>query len=329
MSLTFSFTGGALPAGATLTRSTTGYATAVGGSLTSYAVNAPRWDYDPITHAANGILIEPAATNLLLQSNALDQAPWGAGGGGSNPAVGANVATAPDGTNTADSIIAGTTNGNQHRTQNVSVPAAGTYTMSAYFKANQYTNCSLGSIGTGNFPVAYFNLTSGLWTTIPAAITSTTAKLLANSWYWLSITYAVDAGHISNGQHSCAFTNGGTISFQGDGVKNGYCWGAQVESGSVPTSPIPTGAATAARGADVLTLAWGTTFGLPDGPNYVRYTFDDNSFQDVLTTISGGNAVVPTNLNRPRIKSATAWDAATPAGRRVTLTEAGPKYVGL
>ena len=35
------------------------------------AVNAPRWDYDPLTSALRGLLIEPAATNLLLNSAAL------------------------------------------------------------------------------------------------------------------------------------------------------------------------------------------------------------------------------------------------------------------
>ena len=38
------------------------------GTMQTAASGAPRWDYDPITHVLNGLLVEQAATNLLLNS---------------------------------------------------------------------------------------------------------------------------------------------------------------------------------------------------------------------------------------------------------------------
>src|SRR5580765_5882879 len=52
----------------TFTRASTATYTDMSGTIQSVAVNAPRWDYDPVTLALRGLLIEEARTNLLLQS---------------------------------------------------------------------------------------------------------------------------------------------------------------------------------------------------------------------------------------------------------------------
>ena len=41
------------------------------GFIQMAAVNQPRWDYDPVTHALRGLLIEEQRTNVLLNSAAL------------------------------------------------------------------------------------------------------------------------------------------------------------------------------------------------------------------------------------------------------------------
>ena len=62
------------------------------------AVNAPRWDYDPVTNALRGVLIE-ARTNLLLNSADLSNAVWVPGNlNVALPVVTGNSTTAPDGT---------------------------------------------------------------------------------------------------------------------------------------------------------------------------------------------------------------------------------------
>jgi hypothetical protein len=70
--INFLTTPGTLPTNVTLTR--TGAAATyfdVAGTLQTAAANAPRWDYDPVTHALRGLLLEEARTNVLLNSAAL------------------------------------------------------------------------------------------------------------------------------------------------------------------------------------------------------------------------------------------------------------------
>jgi hypothetical protein len=309
--LGFDFTGGAMPAGASIASAAGKYYTTSSGLMATAPANTGRLDYDPITHAARGILIEPAATNLALQSQTLEATPWGAGGGGSNPAVTANAINAPDGTLTADRITPGTTTGNQHRTQNITLPAAGVYTISAFLKPNSYTKAELGAAATGTFPTVFFDLAAGTISQQAAGITNATIQPAANGWFYCTATYTADAAHLTSQQHSFAITLGNSIGFTGDGTSNGYAWQYQVEAGAVATSPIVTTSATATRTADVLTLNW-ASLGVPDGSYTLRYTFDDNSTQDVATVISGGTSTVPTTLNRPWIKKAQVLNFASP-----------------
>lgn len=108
-----------------------------------------------------------------------------------------------------------------------------------------------------------------------------------------------------------SFSNTTNYSFTGDGSSGGYVWQDQLEAGSASTSPIATSSTSATRAADVLTLNWGL-LGVGDGLITVRYTFDDNSTQDVATAIAGGTSVVPTNLNRPHIMSAEGLGVTVP-----------------
>jgi hypothetical protein len=62
---------GTLPPGVAFTRATTGTYFDATGTLQTAAINAPRWDYNPNTLALNGILIEEARTNVLLNSATL------------------------------------------------------------------------------------------------------------------------------------------------------------------------------------------------------------------------------------------------------------------
>ena len=55
----------------TFTRASTAAYIDASGFIQTAATNAPRWDYDPVTHALRGLLIEEARTNVLLNSATL------------------------------------------------------------------------------------------------------------------------------------------------------------------------------------------------------------------------------------------------------------------
>ena len=71
--LTFdqSFLGGSLGPGAVFNRASTGTYYDSAGVLRSAAIDAPRFDYDPVTLQLKGLLLEDTSTNLVLNSAVL------------------------------------------------------------------------------------------------------------------------------------------------------------------------------------------------------------------------------------------------------------------
>jgi hypothetical protein len=90
------------------------------------------------------------------------------------------------------------------------------------------------------------------------------------------------------GAAATLFQNIGTVGAMG-------IYGAQLETGSKMTSYIPTTTTAATRAPD------SATFTIPSGVGHLLYTFDDATTQSV--TVSAGSYTIPTNLNRPNIKS--------------------------
>lgn len=86
----------------TFTRASTAtYVNSV-GLVASAAVDTPRFNYDPATLAAKGLLIEPAATNLCLHSDDHTNAAWV-----KTTCTAAKTATGPDGVaNSASTLTA-------------------------------------------------------------------------------------------------------------------------------------------------------------------------------------------------------------------------------
>lgn len=71
LSLDF-MTPGALDARITFSRASVGTYFDSSGTLQTAVVDAPRWDYDPVTHVMRGLLFEETRTNLLLNSATLN-----------------------------------------------------------------------------------------------------------------------------------------------------------------------------------------------------------------------------------------------------------------
>ena len=220
-----------------------------GAAPTSTAYYGPRFDYNPVTLAPNGLLIEEQRVNLVLYSDQFNNAPsW------QNifVTVTANTTTSPDGTANADTITAdGTVNTHSLNASD----AVGAKTISVFVKAGTGNFFQIAVGGTAD-PYANFNLSAA---TSAAFGTGTTASITAfnNGWYRcvMTTTNAAATGlrfaivsSISSARLE-AFASSATI----------LLWGAQSETGAFATSYIPTVASTVTRAADIASMT-GTNF---------------------------------------------------------------------
>ena len=236
----------------TFTRSTTATFVGSNGLIQSAAIDAPRFDFDPVTLAPLGILIEEQRVNLLLRSEEFDNAAWLKG----NSTVTANATTSPDGTVNADKLIGNTTAAG-HQCQQVAVASAtlaSTYTFSTYIKAAEYGFAFIGLNGTAFVAVPYIsvNLSTGAVATTNGSPVSSSAVAAGNGWFRVTVTGTTDvaAGTVSpdiRPSPDGVWANRNTAQ---DGVSGIFIWGAQAEASAFPTSYIPTVAATVTRTAD-------------------------------------------------------------------------------
>lgn len=243
------FTEGVVDPRITFTRSTTATYVNSAGLIASAAIDTPRIDYDPVTLAAKGLLIEEARTNLLTYSQEFDNAAWTK----SSTTVTANATTAPDGTATAEKLVevAATTT---HRIVQGTAKAASaiTYTASLWMKAGERTIGQVIMTDIGGFVVVSFDLAAGtvgtpavsVWTSASATIAA-----YAGGWYRCTLTATSTADTVVNmfGALATGLVDAPTTNYLGDITKGLYIWGAQLEAGSVSASYVPTTTATVTR----------------------------------------------------------------------------------
>jgi hypothetical protein len=203
--------------------------------------------YD-IAASKYGLLVEPAATNLLLRSDDLTTT-WT----NTNSTEGSNATTAPDGSTTADSIIEASDTAQTHGIQQTSASlTSGTaYTFSVYLKQGTRTWARLDGATTRFADNFYcdFNLGSGAVGTLGAGCTAATITAIGDGWYRCTITATCDS--TGTNVFTVYIGEGDTdITYNGDGAKLIYMWGAQLEAGSIATSYIPTVSATVTRAVD-------------------------------------------------------------------------------
>lgn len=207
--------------------------------------NLPRFDYNPVTLAPKGLLIEEARTNLLTYSEQFDNAAWVK----NNSTITANAAVSPDGLTTADKLVEAASTAS-HFVRFLGggvVVAAAPYTMSVWLKASGRNWARIMWNGTSS-QAAYFNLATGVVGTVGA---STTASItdFGNGWYRCSITTSPLS--TSTAYEVYTSVDGTTTSYAGDGTSGVLIWGADAEAGSFATSYIPTTTLAVLRNADV------------------------------------------------------------------------------
>ena len=269
---------------------------------TTAAYYAPRFDHDPTTGEALGLLIEEQRTNLCLQSEDFSTT-WV----NFNSAEEVNIIVAPDGTLTGDKLIPDTTSSAHTVQQVISVTSGTTYTFTVYAKAGEYYGAGLlfPTSGFGTNSVDVFDLSTG--TVVTNASGNATITSVGNGWYRISSTRTASATASSTFQIR-AYPATSSGNYAGDDYSGIYIWGAQFEAGAFPTSYIPTTSASVTRNADAASMT-GTNFSSwynaaegtiysehqsVSAPNLRAYSISDgtnnNALQGVITT-SGGSGL--------------------------------------
>jgi hypothetical protein len=174
------------------------------------------------------------AKNLLGWSEAFENAAWvknliAAFGSGSV----ANAVAAPNGSLSADKIVASAAAGYHALRQAVTVTTA-PHTLSFYAKAAEYSLCYVTDIVNAQFRAA-FNLATGAvvaGTTGGASFVSAAITAVGDGWYRCSLSLSGMAstptvtiiGYPSTGATLDAYG----VQYTGDGVSGIYLWGAQL-----------------------------------------------------------------------------------------------------
>jgi hypothetical protein len=219
----------------------------------------PESDSDEIEEVFTyrGALIEPASTNLCLQSENINTT-WTAN---PNATPTQSTETTPDG-DTSNKYIKlvdddGGGSGAVFVQQSINVSANTKYTASVFAKAD-------GLSFLGLFAVLYDGATiGGQGFELSGAGSLDTASNLddskieayPNGWYRCSITWtqgASDTNFIFRVRVNNSISNSTAVPL--DGTSSIFVWGAQVEQGSEPSSYIKTVGSIATRNADIIRL---------------------------------------------------------------------------
>jgi hypothetical protein len=254
--------------------------------LETAASGVARFEHNPTTFESLGLEIEEQRTNLLTYSEQFDNAAWG-----KNPyvTIGANQTIAPDGTLTAEKIIAGTTAFYQLVFQTLTTTAQA-YTLSVYAKAGEYSFLQIFN-DTAGLNFSSFNLVTGTAITVAAGHTASITHV-GNGWYRCSLSFTGAAA--SNRSFYFGGAPDGTSQlFAGNGYSGIYIWGAQLEAGAFPTSYIPTVASQVTRSADAASMTganFSSWYRADRGTVYNEFVLNGLGTDRNLLAISDGTA---------------------------------------
>ena len=198
-------------------------------SILTYTNPSPK-----LVYGSDGVL-GYANHNVLLYSQTLNS--WIK----SAVIVESDAAVAPDGTMTADKVVA-TNTASVGRFLYQSVTAATeSSTFSIYAKAAEYDLVRVIELGS-YFYYATFNLTTATITrTGGTKYVSSSMEAVGNGWYRLTIVTTASTGPPSVvGFPSSIDPTNNPAAYAGDGVSGTYFWGGQYRAGGVAGTYIPT-----------------------------------------------------------------------------------------
>jgi hypothetical protein len=220
-----------------------GPATYIDGGVLKYAaVDEPRYQ-DGV------LLVEGEATNLLTWSEDFTQNFWNK----NETTVTANAALAPDGTLTAGKLVESSFFA-PHGLYASSINTADgdVLWVSSFVKSAGRNYFALISYRGDGDRSTFVDLSQGVILLSDAEDAKITA--LAGGWYLVQHKITLTSGGFFAYRHQIYLQDGpnkpNQQQYQGDGTSGIYIWGAQLETGPVATSYIPTTTSPVTRAAD-------------------------------------------------------------------------------
>lgn len=272
---------------------------------------------DPVVSAMTGLEGWSAVTNLLLRSQEFDNAEWAKL---SSTTVTANAAAAPNGTTTADKLVAPGGQANPRVVSNNigAISNGQVVTLFCFAKAAEVSIVRLTVVRTNEaaisgFTQATFNLSSQVATGTGASLVA-----LADGWFLCVVTQTASES-VADARGRVAFGDGVALVPSGHGV---LVWGAQLSFTGFAFPYVPTAASTATRLADNTTI--------PDWQSFVeRYSLLDGL--TVSGTLNIDRLSAANNSTIFQAGSANEFarlDFTTGNRFRMTLQTLGPELRG-
>jgi len=266
----------------------------------SVAQNIPRLDYT--NSSCPSILLEPARTNLVLQSQDLSNSSWTK----TNTTITANSITSPIASFNSDSIVENSASnvvfGVHANARPSGLTLGTTYSVSFFAKKITRDFCYYDDYNGFQNPIVqvFFNLSTGLVGTSTLGVLNPKMENYGNGWYRCSFQFVATGVNgdkidyrIASATTDNTLTYSGTIGQQSISVTS-----CQFEAGSNATSYIPTTTSTVTRNGDqisranlftngIVTASGGTWF--MEIRNNLVYTRDNSNVNINLDDSSGFN----------------------------------------
>ena len=267
----------------TVVRNTTATARNSSGNLESVAVNVPRLNY-PIGGGCPSWLIEGQSTNLVTYSNEFTNTSW------SKQRL----------TVVGQKLIPNSVFNSHLIRKTLTTTTAGKQTMSIEAKADGYNFIRFWEdASTGK--QCFFDLVNG--TATNSNMDSVSIIPLSDGYYKCIATVTVGTPN-PFGFRVNVTPDGTTLNFSGDGINGVLIRNAQLETGSIATSYIPTNGSTVTRNADVFSKTGiSSLIGQTEGSVFIHakkmggseqnalsyFSLSDNSSSNRLRIISGSS----------------------------------------
>ncbi len=291
-----------------VTRATTATRVNASGFIELVASGIPRLDYYTSggTAGCPALLVEPSAQNVIVQSQNWLASGWRSDATGFTITITGTTGTVdPLGTNTANAISP--TSGSAIHLKvgsdgSASFTSGTVYTSSAFFKqgtgnAGRYVQLTYPAARFTQDGYANFDLQLGTVAVVSGTVADTnraaSIENYGNGWYRCRLTATCNNTGTGNGFTAVLITASGDTrapSFAGTITDVIYGFGAQVETGSIATSYIPTTAAPVTRNADVISVSGAVSgcIGQTEGTMYAEVDINREVNGNVLM-LDGGN----------------------------------------